>query len=379
MASNLYIVNFHVIGMIDFSMIILIGICIQKYRKYRYSVLLGLIPSFMALIASSTIDLIFRFNPVHHPAKIRKFLGIGGFLFYLGTFILLLSIFVVRKKVPWFRLMVYAIVYGMLMQIHVSSEISAVFDAETAMWFTEFTTQHFGLLDILSSVPAIDIIVFLIFRQKQGFVNKRASLSVILFMIGILIPSILYYVPFADERIHVVIGNASLSMGYLLIAIAFTVNPMVFVFSKSQVHEIFLLRKDIGDLPIGGYSWIRQEFEGKMAAQVLAGITLTLDHIISNENADRSAVNTIDMGKKMIFLEHSEHLTMILIGDDLDELCREALSNLLTLFEKNLGNINEIDRHRPINSIELKNIVESRFTFVSPIQNANRVMIQSER
>lgn len=365
LASTLSTINFLTLITSNLALGGLIITSFMKYKKMKYQPFLYLIVSFIALIISNCIDLVFRFSVSFVEERIRTFLSIGGVLFYFGSLMIVFIFFTVQRRIWWMRLLMYGIFYGLMIQIHLSSEFFIYFDPVVEMWFTDFNSSNFAIVDILTMIPAVDLMILILRRHRKGFTTRKAKVAISLFWFGILFPIAFYLIPFSNPSFGVVFSNIILSFSFILIGLAFLVQPLVFILSTSELHEIFLIRTDIGNIPVAIYSWIRNHHESNIVAQVYAGIGITLNSFGSdNPEKVKKTIKMMDLGEKMVIIEHSEHFSAYLIGKHLDKVTRIAIRKLLSIYEQRCRDDDGIEKHLCVEKNIFRQDIENVFNYV---------------
>ncbi|MBD3196411.1 MAG: hypothetical protein GF317_15235 [Candidatus Lokiarchaeota archaeon] len=337
-----------------------------KYKEWKFKPFIYMFVGMFFLFLSSIGNLLGRFIPIYSYSSVRTILSIAESLFYLGTFTIIFSFLSVQIMIPLIRIIIYAFIYGMMVQLHLSSEFYVEFYVESNSWFTNFHSFNYIILNYITSVPTIDILIYVILRYRKGFINTKSKQSVFIFFLGILFPLLTFILPMElFGVIGFILSNFSFTIAMIFFTISFLLDPLVFVLSKAKISEIYLLRSDRGDIPVAIYSWREDEIKLSETSQALAGIKAFLENFIQSDEETQD-IHEIMMGEDHIIIENSTHFSGIFIGTNLDRICRIALKRLTQLYDEKYGELSGIEASKTINEKEFAEDVENIFSFISP-------------
>jgi hypothetical protein len=349
-----------ILGVVS-SFLILIN-NLKRYRQIRFTSLLmtGLGIFFAGL--SYSVDIVFRFiYPINETAMFI-YLRIFVLIFYPSSLIALFSIFIVQPHVPWLRLLIYALVFGMVIELHLSSDYYIIFKPEYGVWLTHFKNESWAnMLNFISAFPLIDLLIYVIRRHRLGYISKPARISVLLFWIGLFFPSLLLVIPIQNEFISESLANLSFMTGLFCISLAFMTEPVVFIFSETKYSEIIIVAPKEGDIPIGNYAWIKTDNQ-VLKSQALSAINSILDEIVQENPQDRNNIQQIDIGRKKVIIERSPHFIAYLFANAVDLAMKIGLRRVLVRLENN-AQTQARQPHTFLPESEFKSLLLGAFSF----------------
>jgi hypothetical protein len=319
----------------------------------------------MFLVGCSFLcDLTVRFssNSIESIPKVSLGLQLAAVFFFGGTYQLLLSFFTPRNHVPWTRLILYAFLFGMMIDLHFSSDFFVFYDSDLQMWFSNFhDKQRYFTLDILTSLVMVDLMIYILKRHIKGMANQRAKIALNLFWLGVAIPFISSLIFLNDTANMVALRSLGFIMGIVIYSFAFLLEPLGFVLSDVKILDIILAHKGSGDIAIGHYATEIKPFND-IKSQALYGINGLLNEMVSSNKEDKYLINQIHLGSRIIIIERTENFTGYLIGENVDQVCRWALRFLTQHFESHYSNHS---KSLMLPEEQVKKDIKKFFTFLS--------------
>nr|MDO8115030.1 hypothetical protein [Candidatus Sigynarchaeota archaeon] len=293
----------------------------------------------------------------------------SGALFYAGSYLVIYGVFSSQVKTPHGRLVIYAFLYGAMIQVYILPEWNhAIYDAVTAMWYTDPANYVvFGALMVLTSVPIIDLFVLAIRRLKASFLNRRSRLSVQVLAAGILLPFVGSIVPYClplGNLPAILLSNVMLTACLVIFGLSIAVDPLVLNFSKAMLGEIVMTRTEQGDIPIAMYSWISSRDAAMLSSQLLSAVAKTLESQFG-PGENRGNLQQLHLDQMDVLIEKTAKFTAYLVASNVDEICRVGLRRLASTFEQKYGPRTGINAFKTVKDDEFFAEISRVFTFVS--------------
>lgn len=261
--------------------------------------------------------------------------------------------------------MIYAVLFGMMIDLQVSAEMQVIFDSKFQMWFTTYADEfRYHLLDILTSLVMVDILVHIIRRQSRGFISTRTRNAHILFWIGVALPLISSMVAFADTPALFIFRTIAFIFGLSLYSFAFIMEPLGFCLSDLVLLDIIVVRSDAGDVCIAQISTEKNGRE-ELKSQALSGISMLLNEIVRGNTEKIYNINELELGDRHILIERTSRFTSYLIGEDTDLISRWGLRLLTREMEEKYGSKTGIETVRVLRPEQIINLVRDNFPFLS--------------
>ena len=302
-----------------------------RYQKVKFPPFLYMACGMMLMGVSWLFSLYGRAlpnNPDLVPTITSTF-QLSAVFFYPAAYILLLCFFLPQNHVPWFRLLIYAFLFGMMIDIHFTPDMYVAYNDSLQIWYySSYDISHAMLIDLLSSLAMVDMVIHIIKRQRKGMSNKRARIIINLFWLGVALPIGGYITWLISIYDLVSFRNFAFLFCLILYSLAFTLDPLCFMLSDARILDIILARADTGDMPVGQYSRNAKAID-VIKSQALSGVNSMLNEMISNKG-EKYLINEIQLGSRLVIIERTEHFTSYLIGEKVDRVCRWGL-RFLTL------------------------------------------------
>jgi hypothetical protein len=304
----------------------------------------------------------FQHASAHDQAYV--FLRIIPLFFYSGSLLALYCFFSVQTKVPWARLIIYAFFFGMMVELHLSDDYFVIYVEELGMWFTYFTNMTWmSTLNVLTSLPFLDLFIYLIRRQKLGFVSKRAKFAVSILWIGLICPTTIMLFSYTDPVIFVSLLNLSFVIALNFFGIAFLIDPIAFTLSNTQYYEIIVAAKDEGEIAIAAFGWYRQDNQD-IKSQAFSAMNTLLNELTAENPEERNEIQRVDLGRKKLIIERSAHLCCYMTTSADDIALKYGLQTLMKEIEKYLATGKRL-QNETLEPSFFKHLLRSSFTFAT--------------
>lgn len=361
--TELSTINFinYIISLIILTAIGLI--CLHRYRTWQFSPL-KLIGIGTILIASGSIpDLLGRFAPSTSEIIVDLLLRLSGTLFYIGSLFVIGGLLSTQSKIVWTRLMLYACFYAGMIMVYITPLTWVIYDPAVSMWIV-MSGFWFGLMDVLTVVPAIELIYLSIKRWRTGIISSKSRKALLLLWFGFVIPLVGTGVGLVlQSSVGFVLSNILLTISICCFGLIVIIDPFALTMSPAILHQIIISRADL-NIPIATYSWT----VGAKDLALVSSMFSALDPLMAEATGtkmEEQALSLIQLGDRAILIERRSTLAGYLIVSGPDEICRIALRRLLRLYEFSYGSLVGTQAHQSIPEDRFIADVLNVFSFAS--------------
>lgn len=361
--NELYIISYinYIISLIILTAIGLV--CLNRYRTWQFTPL-KLIGIGTILIASGSIpDLIGRFASSTSEIIVDPLLRLSGFIFYGGSLFVIGGLLSTQSKIAWVHLILYGCFYAGMIMVYITPLTYVVYDPTISMWFV-MSGFWFGVMDVLTVVPALELLYLSIKRWRAGIISSKSRKAILLLWFGFIIPLIGTGIGLTlQSSVGAILSNILLTISICCFALVVIIDPFALTMSPAILHQIIISRADL-NIPLATYSWTA----GAKDLALVSSMFSALDPLMAEATGtkmEEQALSLIQLGDRAILIERRSNLAGYLVVSGPDEICRIALRRLLRLYDPSYSSLTGPQAHQSIPQDRFIADVLTGFSFAS--------------